>query len=177
MYDPSGDAMQGARVSLVRPNGDVVAEAGSGRDGRFELSRVATGVYTIRITSGGFKSVETRVTVSETVTAFVPVLMPLTDLAGDAEQIGGIVLDHNGAPAANVSVCPHVPFAACDPDLAVSTDRAGKFSVWAPRHVPLVVVAVGDGRFGATMSPPVPLTASRPPITVVLSPVASTGQE
>lgn len=136
VYGPYGDAMSGARVSLVRPNGDVVAETETSHDGHFEVARVPTGSYRLKAKYRGFKDVDTRVIVSRTKTAFVPLLMPLTALADDGASISGVVPDQSGAPAANVSVCLHVPFAACNADLAVTTDRSGRFDVPAPRHLP-----------------------------------------
>jgi iron complex outermembrane receptor protein len=81
VVDQNGHAVLGASVAVVSPAGEVVRSGVTGADGKFNLTGVPAGSYSIQIANPGFAKLERNVTVAAGAVQNLPVTLSIASVS------------------------------------------------------------------------------------------------
>lgn len=169
VYYPDATEAPGVEVSLWR-DGHHLSSARTDASGRVVFRSLEDGRYTIRARHQGFLEADGLPFLvgpgRYSHTTAVQLVEGAMTLAPGSLQ--GRVVAVDGTPLPGIFVCVRPPLSTGATALTAVTDSEGSFHVQAPTEEPYIVVAIGAGHFGASVSPaPNSQVPGRVPIVVV----------
>jgi hypothetical protein len=142
---PAGRGQAQMKVSLIGPDGKVVATTSSAADGRYTFEHVAPGTYKVTATDPDFFYTTAE---SATVTAVQGKAVEANVvMSRGSARISGVVVDANQKPVADQKI----DLTAGGATISVNTDSKGRFLVNGLADATWTVVPAGQPQFARTV--------------------------